>query len=198
MEWMTLEEKLQRGAKEREKWRRGGRGQTSRALLTSAFCFAGKASRDDSCWQSAFLLVLLELNAGAHTPASVYWTACLVCGGFQMWSRYVAQAGLKVAVHPRQVSESFCLLLPSSTPMAVYHHAQATGKFLTHSLKQRGSSQAVRKIRISAWNSYLPHWLNDKHTFLFLFPLHSLVSIFCLLPTSFWGSWEEKIEIWGV
>lgn len=90
----------------------------------------GRLPETTAAGNPAVLLVVLELNAGARTPASVYWTACLVCGRFQMWSHYVAQAGLKVTMHPRQVSESFCLLLPSARPVAVHQHAQATGKFL--------------------------------------------------------------------
>lgn len=54
-----------------------------------------------------------------------------------MWSHYVAQASLKVATHHRQVSESFCLLLPSARPVAVHQHVQAAGKFLTQSRAER-------------------------------------------------------------
>lgn len=73
----------------------------------------------------AFLLVVLELNAEAHTPARVYWTACLVCWRFQMWSVLLRMA-LKWLCTP---DKSFCPFLPSTRVMAVHQHAQAKGSF---------------------------------------------------------------------
>lgn len=110
-----------------EKGSRKGKsgGQTIQALLSSAFCFAGKASRDDSCWQSCFPSCSAGIERrGTHT------SKCLLdrLPGLLGFSDvvYVAQDGLKVAVHPRQVLLPF---LPSARVMAVHQHAQAKGSF---------------------------------------------------------------------